>query len=182
MLIEFAGKRPQIGSNVFIAPTAILIGDVTVGESSSIWFNAVVRGDFAPIRIGAKCNIQDNVTIHVFAETVIGKNVTIGHNAVIEGCMIGDHTVVGINSTVLSGATVGCQVMIAAGSVILEHMVVPDRVLVAGVPAEIKSELHGNALAWTQRASREYEVLQMRYQSEGIGVPDGVGDKRNWSD
>lgn len=169
MIIEFEGKRPTIGRNVFIAPTAVLIGDVTVGDNSSIWFNAVLRGDFGPIRVGAGCSIQDNVTIHVFEETVIGDNVTVGHNAAVEGCTIGDGTVVGMNATVLPGARVGREVMIAAGSVVPERMTVPDRVLVAGVPAVVKKELSGEALAWIGRAPGDYQQLQARYRAEGIG-------------
>lgn len=168
MLIEFDGKMPRIGKNVFVAPTAVLIGDVAVGDNSSIWFNAVIRGDFGPIRIGAGCSIQDNVTIHVFKETIVGDNVTIGHNAVIEGCVIGEGTVVGINSTVLPNVQIGKEVMIAAGSVLPERMIVPDRVLVAGVPAVVKKELSGEALAWIGRAAKDYQALQSRYREQGI--------------
>lgn len=169
MLIEFDGKKPQIGKNVFIAPTAVIIGDVVIGDNSSIWFNAVIRGDFGPIRIGAGCTIQDNVTIHVFNETIIGDNVAVGHNAVLEGCDIGAGTVVGMNATVLPGVRVGSEVMIAAGSVLPERMVVPERVLVAGVPAQVKKELGGEALAWIGRAARDYQELQARYRAQGVG-------------
>jgi carbonic anhydrase/acetyltransferase-like protein (isoleucine patch superfamily) len=166
MLIEFEGKRPQIGKDVFIAPTAVLIGDVTVGDNSSIWFGAVIRGDFGPITIGAGCSIQDNVTIHVFdiSPTVIHDNVTVGHNSVLEGCEIGQGTVIGMQSTILPLAKVGQQVMVAAGSVIAEKMVVPDRVLVAGVPAQVKKEMTEAALAWTGRAAQDYQQMQARYR------------------
>jgi carbonic anhydrase/acetyltransferase-like protein (isoleucine patch superfamily) len=169
MLIEFEGKKPQIGRDVFIAPTAVLIGDVVIGDNSSIWFNAVIRADYGPIRIGAGCNIQDNVTIHVSAPTLIGDNVTVGHNAVLEGCTIGNGTVVGMNATVLKGVQVGREVMIAAGSVLPERQVVPDRVLVAGVPAVVKKELSGEALKWIGRAARNYQDLQARYRAQQIG-------------
>jgi carbonic anhydrase/acetyltransferase-like protein (isoleucine patch superfamily) len=172
MLIEFGGKRPTIGRNVFIAPTAVLIGDVTVGDNTSIWFGAVLRGDFGPIRVGSGCSIQDNVTVHVFEETIIGDNVTIGHNAAVEGCVIGDGTVVGMNATVLPGVRVGREVMIAAGSVLPERMVVGDRVLVAGVPASVKKELSGEALAWIGRAPGDYQQLQARYRALGIGLSE----------
>jgi carbonic anhydrase/acetyltransferase-like protein (isoleucine patch superfamily) len=166
MLIEFEGKKPQIGANVFIAPTAVLIGDVVIGDDSSVWFNAVIRADYGPIRIGAGCNIQDNATIHVSGQTILGDNVTVGHNAALEGCVIGDGTVVGMNATVLKEVQVGREVMIAAGSVLPERLVVPDRVLVAGVPAVVKKELSGEALKWIGRAARNYQDLQARYRAQ----------------
>ncbi len=170
MLIEFEGKKPTLGNNVFIAPTAVLIGDVVVGDNTSIWFSAVIRGDFGPICIGAGCSIQDNVTIHVFdsAPTIIHDNVTVGHNSVLEGCDIGQGTVIGMNATVLPFVKVGQQVMVAAGSVLAERMTVPDRVLVAGVPAQVKKELSGAALAWIGRASQDYQQMQARYRALGI--------------
>lgn len=166
MLIEFEGKKPQLGKDVFIAPTAVLIGDVTVGDNSSVWFSAVIRGDFGPIIIGTGCSIQDNVTLHVFdhAPTIIHDNVTVGHNAVLEGCTVGQGTVIGMNATILPFAQVGQQVMIAAGSVVPERMIIPDRVLVAGVPAQIKKQLSGTALAWIGRASADYQQMQARYR------------------
>lgn len=182
MLIEFDGKKPQIGKNVFIAPTAVLIGDVIVGDNSSIWFGAVLRADFGgQIVVGAGCSVQDNTTLHVYDDvsTVLAENVTVGHGAVLEGCRIGANTVIGMNSTVLPFAVVGEQVMVAAGSVIPERMEVPARVLVAGVPAKIKKELSGSALAWTGKAAREYQQIQARYRAQGIDrllvEMDGVG-------
>lgn len=170
MLIEFEGKKPKIGKNVFIAPTAVLIGDVEVGDNSSIWFSAVLRGDFGPIRVGAGCSIQDNVTLHVFQDspTVVHDNVTVGHNSVLEGCEIGPGTVVGMNATILPFARIGQQVMVAAGSVIPERADIPDRVLVAGVPAQVKKELSGTALAWIGRAAEDYQQMQARYREQKI--------------
>jgi carbonic anhydrase/acetyltransferase-like protein (isoleucine patch superfamily) len=167
MLIEFEGKKPKIGRDVFVAPTAVIIGDVEIGDNSSIWFGAVIRGDFGPIRIGAGCSIQDNVTLHVFdnSPTLIHDNVTVGHNSVLEGCEIGEGTVIGMNSTILPFVKVGEQVMIAAGSVLPERMIVPDRVLVAGVPAQVKKELGGTALEWIGRASQDYQKMQARYRA-----------------
>ncbi len=170
MLIEFEGKKPKIGKDVFIAPTAVIIGDVEVVDNTSIWFSAVIRGDFGPIRIGAGCSIQDNVTLHVFADspTIIHDNVTIGHNSVLEGCEIGQGAIVGMNATILPFAKVGEQVMVAAGSVIPERMTIPNRVLVAGVPAQVKKELSGTALDWIGRASQDYQRMQARYRTLGI--------------
>lgn len=170
MLIEFEGKSPKIGDNVFVAPTAVIIGDVTIGDNSSVWFGAVLRGDFGPITVGAGCSIQDNATVHVFdvSPTVLGDDVTVGHNSVLEGCAIGEGTVVGMNSTVLPFARVGRQVMIAAGTVVPERMEVPDRVLVAGAPAKIKKELGGVALDWIGRSPLDYQQMQARYRKQRI--------------
>ena len=171
MLIEFEGKMPQIGKEVFIAPTAVLIGDVQVGDKASIWFGAVLRGDFGgSIIVGAGCSVQDNVTIHVYDEvsTVLAENVTVGHGAVLEGCHVGANCVIGMNAVILPRAKVGEQVMVAAGSVIPEGMEVPPRVLVAGVPAQIKKELSGRALAWIGKAPLDYQHMQARYRAQGI--------------
>jgi carbonic anhydrase/acetyltransferase-like protein (isoleucine patch superfamily) len=181
MLIEFEGKSPVIGENVFVAPTAVIIGDVTIGDNSSVWFGAVLRGDFGPITVGSGCSIQENATVHVFdvSPTILGDNVTVGHNSVLEGCSIGEGTVVGMNSTVLPFATVGRQVMIAAGTVVPERMAVPDRVLVAGSPAKVKKELGGAALEWIGRAPLDYQQLQARYRRHGIdklGLFKGADD------
>jgi carbonic anhydrase/acetyltransferase-like protein (isoleucine patch superfamily) len=171
MLIEFDGKRPRVGDEVFIAPTAVLIGDVQVGDRASIWFGAVLRGDFGGrIIVGAGCSVQDNVTIHVYGDvsTVLEENVTVGHGAVLEGCHIGAGSVIGMNAVVLPRARVGEQVMVAAGTVIPEGMEIPSRVLVAGVPAQIKKKLSGNALEWVGTAALDYQRIQARYRDQGI--------------
>lgn len=171
MLIEFEGKKPQIGENVFIAPTAVLIGDVVVEDGASIWFNAVLRADFGGrIVVGPGCSVQDNVTIHVFnvVDTVLEKNVTVGHGAVLEGCHIGAETVIGMNAVVLPHARIGEQVMVAAGSVVAERAEIPPRVLVAGAPAQVKKELSGSALDWIGRAAQDYQRMQARYRALGI--------------
>ena len=171
MLIEFDGKKPQIGKNVFIAPTAVLVGDVVVGDNSSIWFSAVLRADFGgQILVGSGCSIQDNSTLHVFGDvsTVIGDNVTVGHGAVLEGCQVGAGTVVGMNSVILPYAAVGKQVMVAAGCVIPERMQIPEGVLVAGVPAKVKKVLSGSALEWTGWSAERYQRIQERYRAQGI--------------
>ncbi|PLX45748.1 MAG: gamma carbonic anhydrase family protein [Deltaproteobacteria bacterium] len=175
MLIEFEGRKPRIGNNVFIAPTAVLIGDVEVGDDSSIWFGAVLRGDLGPIRVGKRCSIQDNVSIHVFdtSPTIVHDDVTVGHNCVLEGCELGRGTLIGMNSTVLPFAKTGEQVMLAAGSVISEGATFGDRLLLAGAPARVKKELSGNALEWTNRAAKDYVTLKGRYLDQGIGTEKG---------
>lgn len=171
-LIPFNDKEPTIGKDVFIAPTATLIGDVRIGDGASIWFGAVLRADFGPITIGAGTSIQDNSVIHTYAEfpTVIGENVTVGHSVTVEGCRIGDNSLIGVNAVVLPHTTIGERVVVAAGSVVLENSEIPDRVLVAGVPAKVKGELKGRALEWTQFGATSYHELQAQYRAQGIGV------------
>ena len=171
MIIPFDGKKPRIGKDVFIAPTAVLIGDVEIGDGASIWFGAVLRGDFGPISIGSGSSVQDNAVIHVYAEspTIIGENVTVGHGSILEGCQIGAGSVVGMGSIVLPFARVGREVMIAAGSVVVERAEIPDRVLVAGAPATVKKELGGSALDWIGRAAVDYQQMQARYREQQLG-------------
>ncbi len=178
MLIEYEGKKPQIAANVFIAPTAVLIGDVHVGEGASIWFGTVIRADHGTIKIGAGSSVQDNVTIHVPEEslTEVGVDVTVGHGAVLEGCRIGARTVVGMNAVVLNRVEVGEEVMIAAGSVLTEGTKVAARTLMAGVPAKVKKELSGSALEWINHAAGAYHHLRSQYLAQGIDklLDDGL--------
>lgn len=170
MLITYDGKTPQIADNVFVAPTAVIIGDVRIGEGCSIWFGTVIRGDHGTITIGPGTSIQDNAVIHVYkaSPTNIDQNVTIGHGAVLEGCHIGASTVVGMNSVVLPFAEVGESVMIAAGSVVGEGAEIPARTLVAGSPARVRKELSGSALAWIGSAASDYHKLRDSYLSQSI--------------
>jgi carbonic anhydrase/acetyltransferase-like protein (isoleucine patch superfamily) len=174
MFIEYKGKIPRVASSAFVAPTAVLIGDVEVGENSSIWFGAVLRGDNGPIRVGARTSVQDNSVLHVSegCETVLGDDVTIGHCATLEDCSIGNGSLVGTNAVVLNGARVGERVLIAAGSVVPANAQVPDAVLVAGVPAEVKKKLEGTGLAWVDHAAPEYVELSRSYLHHGIGDPE----------
>lgn len=171
MIVEWQGKRPQVGENVFVAPNAVLIGDVTVGAGASIWFGAVLRGDFGAIVIGPGANVQDNAVVHTASDqpTVVGENATIGHGAVLEACTIEDGAVIGINAVVMNGALVGAQSMVAAGSVVTERMQIPPRHLVAGVPAAVKKELSGRSLEWVAMAGPDYRHLAATYRSTGIG-------------
>src|SRR5580700_5473999 len=120
MIITYRGKTPKIHPSAFVAPTAVLIGDVEVGEESSVWFGAILRGDNGPIRVGARSSIQDNSVLHVShdCETVVGNDVTIGHSVTLEDCRIEDWALVGSNAVVLNGAVVGRKSLIGAGSVV----------------------------------------------------------------
>lgn len=143
MILDYKGKRPNIGRNVFIAPTAVVVGDVQLGDHSSVWFGAVLRGDMAPVTVGKKTNIQDNCIVHVDAghPVVIGDNVTVGHNAVVHGCTVEDNCLIGMSAVVLNDACIKKGSVVAAGSVVRERSVVGPGHLVAGVPAQLKKEL-----------------------------------------
>jgi len=168
MIIEYRGKRPKIHPSAFIAPTAVLIGDVEVGEESSIWFGAVLRGDNGPIRIGARTSVQDNAVIHVSTRTQIDDDVTIGHAAVMEDCHVKRHALIGSNAVLLNGCVIGEGSLVAAGSVVGERVDIPDHVLAAGVPAKVKKPIEGEAQHWIELAAREYVHLSRTYIEEKI--------------
>ena len=166
-ILPFEGKSPRVAPSAFLAPTAVLIGDVSVGEEASVWFGAVLRGDHPDhgIRIGARTSIQDNSVVHVgeWGETLIGSDVTFGHGAMCESCRIGDGSVVGMNAVVLQNARVGRQCVLGAGTVVLEGAVIPERSLVAGVPGVVKKTLEGTAAEWVARGSAHYVALARKY-------------------
>ncbi|MGZ3504596.1 MAG: gamma carbonic anhydrase family protein [Vulcanimicrobiaceae bacterium] len=172
MLIEYRGKRPKIHPSAFIAPTAVLIGDVEVGPESSVWFGTVIRADNGPIRIGARTSIQDNAVVHVseHGQTIVGDDVTVGHAAVMEDCVIKNRALIGSNAVILNGATVGERSLIAAGSVVGERAEIPDGVLAAGAPAKVKKSIDGEAATWVEISANEYVKLSRSYLAEGIGL------------
>ncbi len=143
-VFPYNGVWPTVADDVFIAPGAVVIGNVTVNEGASIWYNAVVRGDTAPIVIGRRTNIQDNCTLHVDsgAPLTIGDECTIGHGAIIHGATVGDHVLIAMNAVVLSHAQVGSNTIIGACTLVGEHKSIPDGVLAAGVPAKVLRELN----------------------------------------
>jgi len=142
-MIELNGVRPAIAENTYIAPTAVLIGNVTIKAGANIWFGAVLRGDAGAIVIGERTSVQDNVVIHVneHEDTIVGNDVLLGHGAVLEGCTIGDGALIGMGAVVLSGASVGKQSLVAAGTVVRENSILPEGVLVAGVPGTVRGPL-----------------------------------------
>jgi carbonic anhydrase/acetyltransferase-like protein (isoleucine patch superfamily) len=174
MIIEYKGKTPEIHHSAFVAPTAVLIGDVVVGEEASIWFGTVVRGDNGPIRIGARANVQDNAVLHVSEnnKTIIGEDVTIGHGAVLEDCTIEKGALIGTKVTVLNGATVGSRALIAAGSVVGAGAKIPPETVAAGAPAVVKKKLEGASVWWVDAAGPEYVHLSRSYLQHGIGDPE----------
>lgn len=155
-----ASGTPVIDESAFIADGAQIVGDIAIGAESSVWYNAVVRGDRARIRIGRRSNVQDNVSVHVDRSNpaLIGDDVSIGHNAVVHGCVIEDGCLIGMGAVVLSGAIIGAGSLVAAGTVILEGSIVPPGSLVAGVPGQVrrplsvgeKSNLIRNAAAYLE--------------------------------
>ncbi len=164
-LLAFEDKEPQVADDAFIAPTAVLIGDVVVEEGASVWFGAVLRGDFNSIIVGAGTSVQDNSVIHTNEDlpTTIGSNVTVGHLSLLEGCEIEDGALIGMGSIVLNRARVGRRAMLAAGSVVREGGEIPPEVLAAGVPAKVKKSLEGSSSEWVEMAAREYQSLRLKY-------------------
>jgi carbonic anhydrase/acetyltransferase-like protein (isoleucine patch superfamily) len=164
-IVELDGVVPTIGEDVFLAPTAVLVGDVRVGDRANIWFGTVLRGDASHIEIGPGCSIQDTAVIHCASDlpTVIGEDVVVGHGAMLEGCTIEDGALIGMGAIVLQHARVGAGAMVAAGAVVSERQEIPPGVLAAGVPANVKKELSGSALAWTGRAAAHYQELRETY-------------------
>ncbi|MFM1963166.1 MAG: hypothetical protein RLZZ172_2011 [Bacteroidota bacterium] len=139
VILPVKGVHPTIPDDAFIAPNATIVGDVVMGSSCSIWFNAVVRGDVNAIRIGDKVNIQDNAVIHCTYEkyaTEIGNNVSIGHAAIVHGCTVEDNVLIGMGAIVMDRAVVGSNSIVAAGAVVLEGTVIPPGSVFAGVPAK----------------------------------------------
>ena len=166
MLIEYKGKQPKISPKAFSAPTAVLIGDVSVGDEASIWWGAVLRSDQGgyPILIGARTSIQDNCVIHSGeATTIIEDDCTVGHGAIMEGCVIKRGAIIGMNSTVLEDTEIGEESLIAAGSVVVPHTKIPARTLAAGTPAKVKKEIEGEALKWIKMGADTYVGLCRSY-------------------
>lgn len=143
-LRPYRGVLPQIADSAYIDPAAQLIGDVIVGERSSVWPNVTIRGDVNYIRIGDECSIQDNTVVHVDHRTypcVVHNRVTVGHSAVLHGCEVFDNALIGIGAIVLNGATIGESAVVGAGSLVPEGMQVPPHAVVMGTPARIKREV-----------------------------------------
>ena len=166
----YEDKHPRLGTRVFIADNAAVIGDVELGDDCSIWFGTTVRGDVNAIRIGRNTNVQDNCTIHVTHldwPTTIGDNVTIGHGAIVHGCTVHDGALIGMGSRVLDGAVVGESAMVGAGALVPPGMHVPPRTLVVGVPARVKRPLTDDELAHLERSWKNYVGYKEKYLGQG---------------
>ena len=180
-LIPFNGVWPTIADDVFLAPTAVVIGNVTIGAGSSVWFGAVLRGDHPTngIVIGKRCSIQDNCVVHVgdWGPTIVEDDVTVGHGAKFESCTIGRSSLVGMNAVILQEAVVGPECLVAANSVVKEKASIPERSVVAGVPAEVKKTLDGSAAGWIGRSARHYHELSREYLAQGVGSVEQAARK-----
>ena len=142
-VLSVAGLSPEVDESAFLAAGTRVIGDVRLGPESSVWYNAVLRGDSASITVGAGSNLQDNVSVHVDAGSpvVIGENVSVGHNAVVHGCTVEDGCLIGMGSVILSGAVIGAGSLVAGGALVLGGTIIPPGSMVAGVPAKVRREL-----------------------------------------
>jgi carbonic anhydrase/acetyltransferase-like protein (isoleucine patch superfamily) len=165
-ILPYKGVMPTIEENVFIAPGAMVIGNVTLREGASVWYNTVIRADTAPIVIGRRTNIQDNCILHVDedAPLTIGDACTIGHGAVIHGATLGDHVLVGIKAVVLSHAHIGSRTMIGASALVGEHKNVPEGVLMLGLPAKYARELTEAELDNLVTTAEEYYERALQHK------------------
>lgn len=163
---EYKGKRPRVHPSAFIAPTAVLIGDVEIREGASIWFGTVLRGDMARIEIGARTSVQDNSTIHTDENepTLIGEDVTIGHNALVHSSVVDRNVLIGQAAVLTGGNTVGTGTIIGAGAVVPQGMKVPGGSLVVGVPAKVVRATGPDDERWTVRAAEHYTELGAWYR------------------
>jgi carbonic anhydrase/acetyltransferase-like protein (isoleucine patch superfamily) len=165
MLAALDRTAPVIAAGVYVAPNATIIGRVTIGQGSSIWFNTVLRGDMDAITVGEETNIQDLTMVHVDDKTpcVIGSRVTIGHRAVIHGCTLEDECLVGMGSIIQNRVRIGARSLVGSGSVVREGFEVPPGKLVVGVPAVIKRDLTGDETELIRRISRNYAARGRQY-------------------
>ncbi|AZS14838.1 gamma carbonic anhydrase family protein [Paenibacillus lutimineralis] len=166
MLIEYLGRRPNLDSSVFVAEGAKVIGEVTVGKDSTIWYNAVLRGDLAPIMIGDRCNIQDGVIGHVNTDQplIVQSEVSVGHGAIIHGATIGQGTLIGMGAIVLNGAEIGEYALVGAGSLVTENTKIPPYTLSLGTPARVVRELTEDDLLRMKRTMESYVVKGKEYR------------------
>jgi carbonic anhydrase/acetyltransferase-like protein (isoleucine patch superfamily) len=169
MIRSYQGRSPQIPASCYVDLSAQLIGDVVLGERSSVWMNAVLRGDVNSIRVGANSNVQDCAVLHGqrnLYPVIVGDWVTVGHNATVHGCVVEDEVVIGMGATILNNSRIGSGSIIAAGAVVPEHTVVPPRTLWAGVPAKMRRELGDKDRALILEYARNYLDYVEIYRKE----------------
>jgi carbonic anhydrase/acetyltransferase-like protein (isoleucine patch superfamily) len=174
-LFSFEGKHPRVHSSAFIAPTAVLVGDVTIEENASVWYNAVLRGDFGPIVIRRGANVQDCAVVHVTPVNAVevGPGATIGHVCVVHGAVLGEEALVGNGATVLDGARIGTRAMVGAGALVTPGTEIPDGMLALGAPATVRGPLAGTpAEFWVQANPAGYQALAHRHKV-GVRALDG---------
>lgn len=166
LLVPFGGEQPDVDEAGWIAPTATLVGPVTVHRGASVWYGAVLRADYGAITIGADSNVQDNCVFHTGNDlsVTLGRGVSVGHGAILHGCTVGDDVLVGMGATILNGARVGRGSLVAAGTVILEGAEIPPGSLVAGVPGKVRRPLGEEETKRVLDNAREYVELARRYR------------------
>lgn len=166
MIIPFKDKRPKIHPSVFVAPGAYVIGDVTIGRGSSVWFTAVLRADINKIRVGQSTNIQDGCLLHVDHDKpcVLKDGIVMGHQATAHACTVEDGVLIGIGARILSGAMIGAFSLIGAGSVVLEDAVIPERSLVLGIPGRVVRKLTPKEAALHVPWAKRYAELAREYK------------------
>ncbi|MCL2688008.1 MAG: gamma carbonic anhydrase family protein [Methanobrevibacter sp.] len=162
---EYNNLKPNLDKSVITFPGAHIIGDVKIGENSSVWYNAVIRGDRGPIVIGKNSNVQDNCVIHCSdtITTTLGDNVSIGHGAIIHGCEIGNNVIIGMNATVLNNAKIGNDSLVGAGAIVTEGKEFPDKSLIIGTPAKAVRELSSKEIAKIKLNAQVYVSLANQY-------------------
>ena len=162
---ELNGKRPRIDSTVVVDDNATIIGDVTIGAESSVWPNAVLRGDKGVIRIGRNVNLQDNVVIHAETgkEVVIGDNVSVGHGAILHGCKIGNNVLIGMGSIIMDGASIEDWVMVGAGAVVTQNTYIGSKNVVLGIPGKATGHINNEQLEYIRKNAQEYSRLAKEY-------------------
>jgi carbonic anhydrase/acetyltransferase-like protein (isoleucine patch superfamily) len=169
MNLSFKGVRPEVDPSVYVAPGAVIIGDVVIGPESSVWFGTIVRADVHYIRIGAQTNIQDQCILHVTRGTYplnLGDRITVGHRAIIHGCTIEDGCLIGMGAVLLDGCHVDGEAIVAAGSVVSEGSHIPPRTLAMGVPAKVLRDITEKELARAKDSASHYIELAEIYRRE----------------
>ena len=170
MIRTYQGIKPTIPNSCFIEETAVVIGDVVMGEECSVWFHTVIRGDVNYIRIGKRTNVQDLCMLHVTHDThplIIGNSVTVGHNVVLHGCTVKDRVLVGMGAIIMDGAVIGEDSVVGAGALVVEGTVVPPKSLILGSPARIRRSVTEQELAWIKESAENY----VRYARAYMGGP-----------
>jgi len=169
MIRTFQGIKPTIAASAFIEETAVVIGDVVIGEESSVWFHAVVRGDVHSIRIGKRTNIQDLSVVHVTHDThptVLGDDVTVGHHVVLHGCTIKNRVLIGMGALIMDGAVIGEDCIVGAGALVTERTIVPPKSLILGAPAKVKRPVTEAELAWIRESTQNYVKYARQYLAD----------------